>query len=164
MLNLIEKMIVDTYKFLRIDGTVTKTAERQARINMFNADRSFFCFLLTTGVGGLGINLTSADRVIICKSLLFMRGVCCVNVRVCACACVCAGAYGLFCSSIFSPHKSCVLCLFMLCIVVDPAWTPIDDQAVDRVYRIGQTRDVVVYRLITCGTIEEKIYRKQVTY
>lgn len=35
-------------------------------------------------------------------------------------------------------------------------------QAVDRAYRIGQQRDVVVYRLITCGTVEEKIYRKQV--
>ena len=32
----------------------------------------------------------------------------------------------------------------------------------DRVYRIGQKRDVVVYRLITCGTVEEKMYRKQV--
>lgn len=32
----------------------------------------------------------------------------------------------------------------------------------DRAYRIGQTRNVVVYRLISCGTIEEKIYRKQV--
>ena len=35
-------------------------------------------------------------------------------------------------------------------------------QSVDRAYRIGQKRDVVVYRLITCGTVEEKIYRKQV--
>lgn len=32
----------------------------------------------------------------------------------------------------------------------------------DRAYRVGQTRPVVVYRLISCGTIEEKIYRKQV--
>ena len=35
-------------------------------------------------------------------------------------------------------------------------------QSVDRAYRIGQKKDVVVYRLITCGTVEEKIYRKQV--
>ena len=35
-------------------------------------------------------------------------------------------------------------------------------QAVDRAFRIGQTRNVVVYRLVTCGTVEEKIYRKQV--
>jgi len=33
---------------------------------------------------------------------------------------------------------------------------------VDRAYRIGQTRDVVVYRLVTCGTVEEKVYRRQV--
>jgi hypothetical protein len=33
---------------------------------------------------------------------------------------------------------------------------------VDRCYRIGQDKNVVVYRLITCSTIEEKIYRKQV--
>jgi hypothetical protein len=33
---------------------------------------------------------------------------------------------------------------------------------VDRAFRIGQTRNVVVYRLVTCGTVEEKIYRKQV--
>ena len=45
----------------------------------------------------------------------------------------------------------------------DPAWNPAtDNQAVDRSYRIGQTRNVIVYRLITCGTIEEKIYKKQV--
>lgn len=29
-------------------------------------------------------------------------------------------------------------------------------------YRIGQKRTVVIYRLITCGTLEEKIYRKQI--
>lgn len=37
-----------------------------------------------------------------------------------------------------------------------------DNQSVDRAYRIGQTKDVIVYRLMTCGTVEEKIYRKQV--
>ena len=68
-------------------------------------------FLLTTQVGGLGLTLTAADRV----------------------------------------------------IIVDPAWNPsVDNQSVDRAYRIGQQKDVVVYRLITCGTVEEKIYKKQV--
>ena len=33
---------------------------------------------------------------------------------------------------------------------------------VNRVYRIGQKKTVVIYRLITCGTLEEKIYRKQI--
>ena len=35
-------------------------------------------------------------------------------------------------------------------------------QAVDRAYRIGQSRDVIVYRLIMAGTVEEKMYEKQV--
>ncbi|ESS62854.1 DNA excision/repair protein SNF2 [Trypanosoma cruzi Dm28c] len=48
-------------------------------------------------------------------------------------------------------------------IIMDPSWNPsLDAQAIDRVHRIGQTRDVVVYRLITCGTVEEKVYRNQV--
>ncbi|KEG10677.1 DNA excision/repair protein SNF2 [Trypanosoma grayi] len=48
-------------------------------------------------------------------------------------------------------------------ILLDPSWNPSTDaQAIDRVHRIGQTRDVVVYRLITCGTVEEKVYRNQV--
>ncbi|XP_073053517.1 protein CHROMATIN REMODELING 24-like isoform X1 [Primulina eburnea] len=48
-------------------------------------------------------------------------------------------------------------------ILVNPSWNPCtDNQFVDRAYRIGQTKDVIVYRLITCGTIEEKTYIKQV--
>ncbi|KYQ91721.1 SNF2-related domain-containing protein [Tieghemostelium lacteum] len=96
--------------FLRIDGSITSTKERQKKIDKYNSDSSYFCFILTIQVGALGINLTSADRV----------------------------------------------------IIFDPSWNTVDNQAVDRVYRIGQKRNVVVYRLITCGTIEEKIYRKQV--
>ena len=46
---------------------------------------------------------------------------------------------------------------------MDPAWNPsVDNQSVDRAYRIGQAEDVVVYRLISCGTVEERIYRRQV--
>lgn len=48
-------------------------------------------------------------------------------------------------------------------IILDPSWNPsVDAQAVDRVYRIGQRSNVIVYRLITCATVEEKIYRRQV--
>lgn len=48
-------------------------------------------------------------------------------------------------------------------IVYDPAWTPAEDsQAVDRCYRIGQKREVLVYRLIAAGTVEEKMYEKQI--
>lgn len=41
---------------------------------------------------------------------------------------------------------------------LDPWWNPaVEDQATDRAYRIGQTRPVTVYRLVSQGTLEEKI-------
>ncbi|KAG9444104.1 hypothetical protein H6P81_015444 [Aristolochia fimbriata] len=111
MLNLIQENIErDGYKYVRIDGT-TKAPDRQKLVNDFQEGRAGPIFLLTSQVGGLGLTLTNADRV----------------------------------------------------IVVDPAWNPsTDNQSVDRAYRIGQKKDVVVYRLMTCGTIEEKIYKMQV--
>ncbi|GMF45357.1 unnamed protein product [Phytophthora fragariaefolia] len=48
-------------------------------------------------------------------------------------------------------------------VIFDPSWNPAHDcQAQDRAYRIGQTKDVQVYRLITLGTIEEMIYVRQI--
>ena len=42
--------------------------------------------------------------------------------------------------------------------LMDPWWNPaVEDQAIDRVHRIGQDKTVFVYRLITQGTIEERI-------
>lgn len=47
-------------------------------------------------------------------------------------------------------------------IHVDPWWNPaVESQATDRVYRIGQKKCVQVYKLITAGTIEEKIFTLQ---
>ncbi|KAK9068214.1 hypothetical protein SSX86_012325 [Deinandra increscens subsp. villosa] len=111
MLNLIQDTLnARGYKFLRIDGT-TKASDRLKIVNDFQEGVGAPIFLLTSQVGGLGLTLTKADRV----------------------------------------------------IVVDPAWNPsTDNQSVDRAYRIGQTKDVLVYRLMTCGTVEEKIYRKQI--
>ncbi|KAE7997558.1 hypothetical protein FH972_002182 [Carpinus fangiana] len=111
MLNLIQDSIVSKgYEFLRIDGT-TKASDRVKIVNDFQEGVGAPIFLLTSQVGGLGLTLTRADRV----------------------------------------------------IVVDPAWNPsTDNQSVDRAYRIGQKKDVIVYRLMTCGTVEEKIYRKQI--
>jgi hypothetical protein len=55
------------------------------------------------------------------------------------------------------------LCGADRCVVYDPSWNPAEDsQAVDRCYRIGQTKAVVVFRLIAAGTVEEKMYEKQV--
>ncbi|EEC78323.1 hypothetical protein OsI_18057 [Oryza sativa Indica Group] len=111
MLNIIqEAIILEGYKFLRIDGT-TKISERERIVKDFQEGPGAPIFLLTTQVGGLGLTLTKAARV----------------------------------------------------IVVDPAWNPsTDNQSVDRAYRIGQMKDVIVYRLMTSGTIEEKIYKLQV--
>ncbi|CAK4076667.1 unnamed protein product [Aphanomyces euteiches] len=98
------------YKFCRLDGT-TSVRERQNLLDAFNApDSDLFVFLLTTRAGGIGVNLTGADRV----------------------------------------------------IIFDPDWNPSTDmQARERSWRLGQTKPVTIYRLITSGTIEEKIYHRQ---
>lgn len=98
-------------RFVRLDGDITERKERQKRIDQFRNDATIPCFVLTTGVGGVGLNLVGADRV----------------------------------------------------VLMDPAWNPAKDaQAVDRAYRMGQTKPVIVYRLNTCGTVEEKVFRRQV--
>ncbi|WOL15570.1 protein CHROMATIN REMODELING 20 isoform X1 [Canna indica] len=49
-------------------------------------------------------------------------------------------------------------------IVVDGSWNPTYDlQAIYRVWRYGQTKPVYAYRLMAHGTMEEKIYKRQVT-
>jgi superfamily II DNA or RNA helicase len=48
------------------------------------------------------------------------------------------------------------------CFLLDPWWNPATEaQAVDRTHRIGQSRNVMVYRLISAGTIEEKVLALQ---
>jgi SNF2 family DNA or RNA helicase len=45
---------------------------------------------------------------------------------------------------------------------LDPWWNPaVEAQATDRAHRIGQTRPVTVYRLLTRGTVEERVRRMQ---
>lgn len=111
MLDIFEDMLTQQgYKYLKMDGTTT-IASRQPLIDQFNKDESFHVFLLTTKVGGLGVNLTGANRV----------------------------------------------------IIYDPDWNPATDlQARERAWRIGQLRQVTVYRLLSAGTIEEKMYQRQV--
>lgn len=67
MLDILEcfiKNLPEGFKYRRMDGN-TPVPRRQYMVDEFNDDESIDIFLLTTKVGGLGINLTGADRVII---------------------------------------------------------------------------------------------------
>ena len=47
-------------------------------------------------------------------------------------------------------------------VLYDPWWNPaVEAQAIDRTHRIGQTEQVIAYRLLARGTIEEKIRKLQ---
>ncbi|KAK3715832.1 DNA repair protein rhp26 [Vermiconidia calcicola] len=112
MLDILEKFIqgMEGFRYRRMDGN-TSIKDRQDLVDEFNRDQDLHVFLLTTKVGGLGVNLTGADRV----------------------------------------------------IIYDPDWNPSTDvQARERAWRLGQKREVEIYRLMTAGTIEEKIYHRQI--
>ncbi|XP_026478006.1 SWI/SNF-related matrix-associated actin-dependent regulator of chromatin subfamily A containing DEAD/H box 1 homolog [Ctenocephalides felis] len=65
MLDVLESYLkIRGYSYLRLDGS-TMVTERQELIDRFNEDEEIFIFLLSTRAGGLGINLTAADTVII---------------------------------------------------------------------------------------------------
>ncbi|XP_037513099.1 DNA repair and recombination protein RAD54B [Rhipicephalus sanguineus] len=77
-----------------------------------------------------------------------------------------------------SPHSNCFVFLLSCkaggvglnlvgasrIVLYDVDWNPANDlQAMARVWRDGQSRHVSIYRLLTTGTIEEKIFQRQVT-
>ncbi|KAK3100807.1 hypothetical protein FSP39_025526 [Pinctada imbricata] len=97
------------YDYCRLDGQ-TPHEERTVSINDFNMPNSKkFVFMLSTRAGGLGINLATADIV----------------------------------------------------IIYDSDWNPqVDLQAMDRAHRIGQKKQVRVFRFITENTVEERIVEK----
>ncbi|SCU91552.1 LAME_0E12948g1_1 [Lachancea meyersii CBS 8951] len=97
------------YDYCRIDGS-TSHEERIEAIDQFNEpESSKFIFLLTTRAGGLGINLVTADTV----------------------------------------------------VLYDSDWNPQADlQAMDRAHRIGQKKQVHVYRFVTENAIEEKVIER----
>lgn len=109
MLDIVEndlfKKLMPSVSYMRMDGQ-TPADSRHSVVQKFNSDPSIDVLLLTTHVGGLGLNLTGADTV----------------------------------------------------IFVEHDWNPQRDlQAMDRAHRLGQKKTVNVYRLITRGTLEEKI-------
>ena len=68
MIDLIEEYCeFRRYKCERLDGRVSGN-DRQKSIDRFNNDADSFVFLLSTRAGGVGINLTAADTVIIFDS------------------------------------------------------------------------------------------------
>lgn len=69
MLDLLEEWLMGRqWGYLRIDGSVGGV-ERQSRIDKFNLEQDkYFIFLLSTRAGGLGINLATADTVVIYDS------------------------------------------------------------------------------------------------
>merc|ERR1719412_3174305 len=94
--------------FSRLDGSMS-FENRQINIDRFNETDEVNIFLLSTRAGGLGINLTAADTV----------------------------------------------------IIYDSDWNPQQDlQAQDRCHRIGQTKPVMVYRLVTANTVDQKIVER----
>ncbi|KAF2196634.1 hypothetical protein GQ43DRAFT_404684 [Delitschia confertaspora ATCC 74209] len=101
--------VMRNYPYCRIDGS-TAHEDRIAAIDDYNKeDSEKFLFLLTTRAGGLGINLTSADIV----------------------------------------------------ILFDSDWNPQADlQAMDRAHRIGQKKQVMVFRFVTENAIEEKVLER----
>ncbi|KAI8812605.1 SNF2 family N-terminal domain-containing protein [Cladochytrium replicatum] len=107
MLDILEDYCIwRQYPYCRIDGS-TAHQDRIQSIDEFNKPGSEkFIFLLTTRAGGLGINLATADIV----------------------------------------------------VMYDNDWNPqVDLQAEDRAHRIGQTKQVYVFRFITEKSIEEKM-------
>lgn len=63
---------------------------------------------------------------------------------------------------LFAARRVRILIGGSVVIFYDTDWNPaMDRQAMDRCHRLGQTRDVIVYRLITEASIEENIWRKQ---
>ena len=65
MLDILEDFVTrQGYTHLRLDGS-TSTKQRGERVNKFNTSQSIFLFLLSTKAGGLGINLVSANKVVV---------------------------------------------------------------------------------------------------
>ena len=62
MLNIIEQLILRAgYNFARLDGG-TRQQDRQTLCDEFNTSASSFLFLISTTAGGLGLNLTAANK------------------------------------------------------------------------------------------------------
>ncbi|XP_004345277.1 stretch responsive protein [Capsaspora owczarzaki ATCC 30864] len=64
MLRIIEKIVMPRYNYLLLDGA-TSAMQRQVLVDKFQQDKSKFLFLISTRAGGVGLNLTAANVVIV---------------------------------------------------------------------------------------------------
>ena len=65
MLSIIEQFVIhQDWVYARLDGN-TNIAARQRLVDKFNNDDSYFCMLMTTRTGGIGLNITGANRVLL---------------------------------------------------------------------------------------------------
>eukprot|EP01044_Picomonas_judraskeda_P000133 COSAG03_NODE_6_length_26200_cov_62.015517_10_plen_151_part_00 len=97
------------YKAVRLDGSVS-SARRKAALTAFSDDPTVTVFLISLQAGGVGLNLTAANHV----------------------------------------------------VLMDPWWNPaVEEQATDRVHRLGQKRPVTVARMVAADTIEARMMELQ---
>lgn len=95
-----------------------------------------------------------------CIDYLYLDGSVSVNERAALVKAFQTGEQPLFLISLKAGGTGLNLTAADYVIHLDPWWNPaVEDQASDRVYRIGQTRPVTIYRLIASQTIEEKIIK-----
>lgn len=95
-----------------------------------------------------------------CIDYLYLDGSVSVNERAALVRAFQTGEQPLFLISLKAGGTGLNLTAADYVIHLDPWWNPaVEDQASDRVYRIGQTRPVTIYRLIASQTIEEKIIK-----
>lgn len=147
------------FQFQRLDGS-TKADFRQQAMDHFNAPGSEdFCFLLSTRAGGLGINLATADTVIIFDSDWNPQNDLQVLNKIASFFSVC---HYYFMIRIFLPVI--IICLVYLHGVKNLSsitiLTSILFQAMSRAHRIGQQEVVNIYRFVTSKSVEEDILER----